>query len=436
MKANVLLRWLRPGALLLSAAIILLAGCARETSSPLSVSPDGSGGMLSADASLNGTEGRTTVRQDGSTPPEGLVTASFGDADLRLWPYTGSSFAGAGVDPVNLVFVGKASPEQIRNALLALDGNRAPLGFPDAPPFNMPWKDAMGDVQTCYVEPAGWVGSEIQLTIGDYDPVRFHLRLFRTASPYGDGGWWTVGAAHFEVLIPGTTEHQVLSWERAEEIVVADLMRSGLLDATVPMNQTTIGPSPSWRAIPAFLYNELPADLRNYIGGPAVPVSEDVPLVNDGRATVLNLAGVAEPAGPRHDSFTVNMHQVVPRPFCNGGPLDYVMVEGPIYFEKNVDVGMDGQLAISGRAAGTIMVTPVDVTQNPPVPTGGPWYATVSDQHEGTLAGQTGRVMFQVKRILPQDQGSEMIMTKLMVGTNGQDSYTLREKCLGEELTR
>ena len=82
------------------------------------------------------------------------------------------------------------------------------------------------------------------------------------------------------------------------------------------------------------------------------------------------------------------------------------------------------------------MVTPVDVTQDPPVPTGGPWYATVSDRDEGTLSGQTGRVMFQVKRILPQDAGSEMRMTKLMVGTNGQDSYTLREKCLGEELTR
>ncbi len=434
MKTNVLLRRLLPGAVLFAALVLMVGGCARETSSPVAVSPTGS--SLGVDASLDGADGRTTVRQDGTTPPSGLVTASFGGESLRLWPFTGSSFDGSGVDPINLVFVGKASPQQIRDALLALDGNRTALGFPDAPPFNMPWKDAFGDVQTGYAEPAGWVGSEIQLTIGDYDPARFHLRLFRTASPFGDGGWWTVGAAHFEVLIPGTTEHQVLSWERAEEIVVADLMRSGLLDASVPMGQTAIGPSPSWRAIPAFLYNLMPADLRAYIGGPPVPVSEDVALVNDGNATVLNIAGVADPAGPRHDTFTINMHQVVPRPFCNGGPLDYVLVDGPVYFEKSVEVDPYGQLAVSGRAAGTLMVTPVDVTQDPPVPTGGPWYATVSDHHEGSLAGQTGRVMSQVKRILPQDAGSEMIMTKLMVGTNGQDSYTLRERCLGEELTR
>ena len=37
------------------------------------------------------------------------------------------------------------------------------------------------------------------------------------------------GAAHFEVLIPGTTDHQVLSWIVARDLVVGDLMRSGLL---------------------------------------------------------------------------------------------------------------------------------------------------------------------------------------------------------------
>ena len=434
MKANVLLRWLRLGALLFSVAILVAAGCARESTSPVAVSPGGS--SLAADASLNAADGRTSVRQDGTVPPSGLATASFGSESLRLWPFTGGSFDGVGADPINLVFVGKASPAQIRDALLALDGNRAPLGFPDAPPFNMPWKDAFGDVQTGYAEPAGWVGSEIQIQIGDFGPARFHLRLFRTASPFGDGGWWTAGAAHFEVQIPGTTEHQVLSWERAEEIVIADLMRSGLLDATLPMNRTAIGPSPSWRAIPAFLYNEIPADLRGYIGGPAVPVSEDVALVNDGQAIVLNLAGVADPAGPRHDTFTINMHQVVPRPFCNGGPLDYVLVDGPVYFEKHVELDAYGKLSVSGRAAGILTVTPVDVTQSPPVPTGGPWTATVSDQHEGSIAGQTGRVMAQVKRILPQDAGSEMLMTRLMVATNGQNSFTLREKCLSEEFTR
>jgi len=412
---------LRAGALCLAGAILLVAcGCARDTGNPVAANATLSTGANSATGIPAAPGQRNVVRQDGSSPPAGLVTAQFAGSSLQLWPFTGNSFDGKGVDPINLVFVGHASPAQIRDALLGLDGNRTALGFPDEPPFNQRWKDGFGDVQTCYAGPAGWVGSEIQLTLGDYDPVRFHLRLFRTANVFGEGGWWTVGAAHFEVLIPGTTEHQVLSWERAEEMVAADLMRSGLLDATLPAGQIEgIGPSPSWRDIPTFMYNGLPAGLIAYINGPAAPVSEAVPLPNDGRATVLNLARSATPAGGKFDSFTIQMHQVVPRPFCNGGPLDYVLVEGPVAFEKAVFVDSEGKLSISGRASGQITVTPMDVTQSPPVPSGSSWTATVGDQHDGNLAGQTGRIMAQSKRILPQDSGSEMIMTRLTVASNG-----------------
>jgi hypothetical protein len=430
-------RRLRAGALCIAGVILMIAsGCARDTANPVAANATLSTGSNSAPAVPAAPGQRTVVRQDDSTPPASLVTAQFAGSSLRLWPFTGNSFDARGVDPINLVFVGHANPAQIRDALLGLDGDRTALGFPGEPPFNQRWKDGFGDVQTCYAEPAGWVGSEIQLTLGDYDPVRFHLRLFRTANGFGEGGWWTVGAAHFEVMIPGTTEHQVLSWERAEEIVAADLMRSGLLDAGLPAGQIDgIGPSPSWRDIPTFMYNELPAGLIGYINGPAAPVTEAVPLTNDGKATVLNLARSATPAGGKFDSFTIQMRQVVPRPFCNGGPLDYVLVQGPVSFEKAVFVDSEGKLSISGRASGLITVTPVDVTQSPPVPSGSSWTATVGDQHEGNIAGQTGRIMAQSKRILPQDSGTEMIMTRLMVASNGQSSYSLREQCLSEELT-
>ena len=56
---------------------------------------------------------------------------------------------------------------------------------------------------------------------GTYGPIRFHLRLVKL-------GALTIGNAHFEVLIPGTTDHQVLSWELAEQLVTYDLARTGL----------------------------------------------------------------------------------------------------------------------------------------------------------------------------------------------------------------
>lgn len=68
-------------------------------------------------------------------------------------------------------------------------------------------------MQTAYDARAGWVGSAIQLQCGDYGPIRFHLRLF-------EAGDYTLANVHFELLIPNTTEHQVLSVELAEQLVV------------------------------------------------------------------------------------------------------------------------------------------------------------------------------------------------------------------------
>jgi hypothetical protein len=422
---------LQSGALFLT--LLLAAGCARESVNPVTApSASATEPLLAA----QGGPDRDVVRQDGTTVPADLVTVTFAGESLRFWPFTGTSFDGPGSDPVNLVFVGHADPAQIRDALLSLDGNRAPLGFPPSYPFDQRWKDASGDVQTGFVDGTGWTGSEIQLALGDYGPVRFHLRLFRTATPFGDGGTWTLGAAHFELLIPGTTAHAVLSWERAEEIVAADLLRSGLLDLTVPVGQVEAGPSPDWRAIEPFIYNELPSELFGYVYGPFPPVSSPVPLPNDGRATVLHLASSAPPAGDRHESFTVTMHQVIPRPFCSGGPLDFVLVDGPVSFSTDVTADASGRVSVGGRADGTITVTPVDVTQSPPVPTGGSWQARVGDSFQGSITGQDGRIAFQVKRILPQGGGSELLVSRLFVGSSGPNRFLQTTQCFGAELAQ
>jgi hypothetical protein len=180
--------------------------------------------------------------------PADLVTVENAGHSLTFWPYTSAGLSDQPSDPINLVFVGKASPVAIRAALMGLDGDRSSLGLPPVPPFNARWTDAFGDAQGTYASEGGWTGSVIQLALGDYGPIRVHLRLFSTKAPYGDGTW-TLGGAHFEVLIPGTTEHQVLSWEIAQQIVVGDLMRSGLISGVTLTS--TINAAPSFRDIPA-----------------------------------------------------------------------------------------------------------------------------------------------------------------------------------------
>ncbi len=130
-------------------------------------------------------------------------------------------------------------------------------------PFDQVWTDALGgSVETTWVEEEGWIASVVQLSVGNYETLRFHLRLYRT----GTEGW-TLGSAEFEVMIPGTADHQVLHWEIAEQLVMVDLMRSGLLDAEVPMMSTgPINQVGGFGEIPVEIYNMLPADLTDLIG--------------------------------------------------------------------------------------------------------------------------------------------------------------------------
>src|SRR5262245_60839580 len=154
-------RFLAAAALI--AATAILCGCTEDL-----LSPPGRGGAQLAPGG------------GGALPPAGLVDVSLGEERLTIWPYTGTSFDGTPSDPVNLVFAGEADPIQIRAALLALDGNRP--GLPPVYPFDAVWSDAVGDAQTTYAGDEGWVGSVIQLQLGNYGPVRFHLRLFRSGT--------------------------------------------------------------------------------------------------------------------------------------------------------------------------------------------------------------------------------------------------------------
>lgn len=413
------------------AVVGLLCGCSGEND-PLGL--DGADLLVRSTTRGVETSGdREVVSITNPQPPSGLVSVEFGEESLTLWPYTGEGLDGSPSDPVNLVFVGHASPAEIRAALLALDGDRTAFGFPPAYPFNATWSDAAGGVHATYAEGEGWVGSVIQLQLGSYGPVRFHLRLFQTTKGFGSNGTWTVGGAHFEVLIQGTADHQVLSWERAEEIVVVDLLRSGLVDPSSLAQSGPINAAPSFREIPPVIYNGLPAEIRQYIGGPIENVTSPVPILTNGSATILNLAGAA-PIVPTivTETFTLTYQQIIPRPFCIEGPLDWVLVQGPVDFVKTVEIDDTGRYEYQAQFAGRLTVTPMDVTVNPPVPVGAPFAAEVSDVQEGFETSNASLVLSSVKRIAPQEGGAELLMTRLKVATIGLKSYRAQIRCLSD----
>jgi hypothetical protein len=362
------------------------------------------------------SDGSTTTSFSVAPAPALQVQLPVTGGSLSIWPYTGTDFSGTPQDPINLVFAGKSDPRSIRTALMALDGNRTALGMPASYPFNCTWSDAIGDLQTGYNSAAQWVGSAVQLACGTYGTVRFHIRLF-------EGGSTTLGNAHFEVLIPGTADHQVLSWELAERLVQIDFVRSGLLDPANPLANTgSINDSP-FRQIPEPIYNGLTPELKALIGGPAGSVASPVSIGTDGRATVFNLA--ANPSdGPRgsEQSLVLEYGQVIPRPFCASGP-EFLRVEGPVTLRKIVQVSGTGDLSTSFDASGRLRLTPVNPVTRTPIAS--PYEAEVSEHQVSTFDQRGGRVNgVQVQTELPRNvSGHGRRIVRLKVGLWGTDKY-------------
>ena len=403
--------------MVLIAAVVCLVwvGC-DSTHSPLdSVATDA--GKLSAML--------TSDMPSGEYPaPAGQITVDFLGANLTFWPYTGVDFSGTPQDPINLIFYGNADPRDIRAALLSLDGDRTAFGIPNAPPWNATWDDAIGDVQVSYGDGEGWAGGVIQLACGEYGPLRFHIRLFKV-------GQWTVGNAHFEMLIPGTADHEVLSWERAEEFVMADMYRCGLLDGSVPMGISQYVNQAPFRQIPSYIYNELPPDLRDYIGGPDGDIGEEetVPVETDGIIPVFNLAGKApRVAEVRTQSFTIEYGQYIPKPFCNSSPYDVVRVDGPVNLIQTSELTEDGQYRVTFRAEGELAVVPI-------YPEGEPLTAVVKEHHDGWMTDYAAAASSLLHQdIVPaSDPNSGSLLKRLRVNSNGPDGFQVLLHCPGTD---
>ncbi len=316
-------------------------------------------------------------------PPAALVPVFLGNGTADIWAYLTDDLV-TPQDPVNLVFTGHADPREIRDALLGLGGDRSPV-FPAVFPFTCTWSDAIGGLMAGFGADAGWGGTAVQLQCGEYGPIRFHLRLVKL-------GAFTLGNGHFEVVIPGTTDHQVLSWELAEQLVTFDMARSGLLGAP-PGDAGAINAAPSHRSIPAVIYNGLPVDLKAVIGGPLGTVTSDVGIATNGHPTVFLLAGQAAPATPAAGQhFTLEFNQVIPKPFCATAPPpgDFLLVRGPVVLDQQVSTRPGGEYRKVFRADGELTAIPINPATGEPV--GAPFMVKVSEYQDSQAGDEGGQV--------------------------------------------
>ena len=400
------------------------------------LSPRMTGGIVAAAFSLAlivgcsdgldpvGPASEFSAKVSGAPAPAPLVTVDVGGEALTLWPFTSSNLETPD-DPVNLIFSGKVEPRQLRSALMGLDGDRTSFGFPDAFPFNCTWTDAIGGMQGAYAGPSGWTGSAIQLECGAFDPLRFHVRFF-------DVGSLTIANAHFEVLIPGTTEHQVIHWELAEQVVVVDFLRSGLLNPAMPLGFTPgINPAP-WRDIAPEIYNGLPGDLKALIGGPPSSATA-VPIPTDGQATILFVAGQRGPTPQvTTQEFTIQFDQVIPKPFCSGDGFQYLYVTGPVRLTQRVIVTRSGNYLSLFHAHGRLDLTPVDPSTSPPTPLAPTYTAVINEYHRAHVNDQVSSaasLTLQIE-VPPSGPFRGRLKAVLTVGPGSSTEYDLQVECV------
>jgi hypothetical protein len=387
-------------------ALLTLIACNHDP-----VDPSSATGGLSA-----------SVNAASPPPPAGVVPISFLGRSLSLYPFTANDLEGAPADPINLIFTGNVDVLSLRAALLELDGDRQSYGLPGTFPFNCRWTDASGGIQTAYTDGDGWVANPVQLQCGGYDPIRFHLRLF----PAGD---WVVAGVHMDLLIPGTPEHQVISWELARQLVLIDFLRGNRLDPADPIGGTQlITPAPSYRDIPAVIYDGIPTALKVAIGGPPSSGGNPVPLPNTGAAAILNISSKARVAdGGTSSDFTLPFDQLIPRPFCATGPADYVKVNGRVRIVTRTDV-VSGTLSSHNTLDGDITVTPFDVQTGV---SGEPFRARI-DQNHITGVGPAGAHVNAIELLLgipPAGERHGSLRTQLQTSSNGVAHFTRQERC-------
>jgi hypothetical protein len=372
----------------------------------------------------------------GPPPPAATVTVDLDGTGrfLTLGPYTANDYSGDVYDPVNLFFL-DTDPREIRQALLGLDGNRGMDGLPFG---NCLWEDGMGSEQVAWAENEGWVGGGVQLVCVNPgeplgDPFRVHLRLYRQ-------GDVTMGAAHLDFLIPGTAQHEALSWDVPRNFVAVDMVRTGLLTALPQPVPVTV--SGTFREILRPIYDALfyggAVDLLIFLDlaevppyPPAPPPAGDVPIPSDGVALVFSANIILEQEWTVTRSKTVVDYDIVSaKPFCATGPADLVHLAGPVELGVVVYTSPWGAYKRYHWIRGKLSVTPVAPNGSGGyTPTGPPVPAVVSENHRAVLNDWYDQLSQEVSQTLLSDP-RQSLRSKLLGGA--YDRYDERESCGGD----
>ncbi len=333
-------------------------------------------------------------------PPAGVIHVSAGGENLILWPYTTDNFEDAS-DPINLLFP-NADPRAIRQELLAASTNRSGSPFAGLPVGNCAWHDGMGNEQAAFGLPERWVGGAIQLVcvhpnapLGD--PFRVHVRLFRI-------GRHTLGAAHFEVLISGTAEHEALSWDLARGLVAYDLAGTGTVVAPpdpiglIPAGTFRAVRRPIWEGLVAF-QNGLLIPLLQGLGLYPAPGPGDVPIPTSGEALALVTDIDLAPARTHEVTTThVDYGVNVPKPFCaDPNAPEFVRLEGRLQFTMSVSTLPSGHFERTHTIGGTLQVTPLAPVPGLPVP------ASIFELHRASIGDRDAQVTEQAQQSLLGD---------------------------------
>ena len=360
-------------------------------------------------------------------PPAGEMKAvSAAGASFSVWPYLSSDFVGKS-DPVNLVFP-NSDPRALRQALMSLNGSRAGTPVAGLPGSGCRWTDAMGYEQTGYSDVEGWSGGVVQLACVDPGkplggPFRLHVRLFR-AGPH------TFGGAHYEVNIPGTAEHEVLSCDAGLDFVYVDVSRWSLL------SQTPVAITPLPGMIPAGYFRAVRRPV--YLGlvglgagpllaglGLVLPSSGDAPIPTSGLAMAFAATFPFEPV-KSDTTTTFEVQYAVPlttKPFCNG-PADYVKLEGPLQFSLRVQTNPSGLILRTYSVGGMLRVTPVDPVTRQPIGEGQD--AAIAEAHRGQITDNYGEVSERVAQVLLGDPQQSLQWT---FAAGRHDAYERTVSC-------
>jgi len=361
--------------------------------------------------------------------PDGIVRIDVASEQLKLWPFTTTNYlpgAAGKSDPINLVFL-HTDPRAIRQRLMELGGDRPEWPFLPMGANGCVWMDGMGYEQAAYLKPEGWVGDEVQLVCATPDSplgheYRFHVRLFRS-------GPHTIGGAHFEINIPGTAEHEVLSWELARQFVTDEIARldSGAFEGNTPLFLPEDGSFRTVRGLINGYVWQTQGAMGNIVfllalglDAPTPPDFPDVPIPATGLAAVFTPLFTYLPESSDitlTDSRTYGV--ITLKPFCEPVPIQ--ITGGPLTFTLRVQTNPSGKYQRTYTAGGTLQVTTLStgVTQD----------AVISENHGGKLTDHHGQVREDFSQILLPGDGALGQSLHVRFGAGQTDYWIPQQDC-------